>query len=190
MDYSKNEIEAYLQGALHDGTYNSGRKTHRFSQANVEWLSILQVCLAHLGHKAWLYREGKSRNVYALETSAKFLSTDYDPGLFTLATEKIAYIRGFFDAEGGLPKNPDARFYIQLVQKNQPKLEWIRSFLVGIQINCGVIHTPSKRVDPDYYRFFISTNSHERFAHKISSWHPRKSLIFDSRIIGYAGHSV
>jgi hypothetical protein len=56
--------EAYLLGALHDGTYSKLRKTHRFSQANIEWLKFLQDCLADLGHKAWLYKEGKTRNVY------------------------------------------------------------------------------------------------------------------------------
>ena len=53
--------EAYLLGALHDGTYNIGRKTHRFSQANIEWLQLLQCKLAHLGFKSWIYREGKDR---------------------------------------------------------------------------------------------------------------------------------
>jgi hypothetical protein len=46
--------EAYLLGALHDGTYNVGRKTHRFSQANLEWLMLLQTKLAHLGFRSWI----------------------------------------------------------------------------------------------------------------------------------------
>src|SRR5258706_5817448 len=66
--------EAYLLGALHDGTYNVRRKTHRFSQANIRWLQRLQKLLGELGHKAWLYKEGEARSVYVLETSAKFLS--------------------------------------------------------------------------------------------------------------------
>lgn len=174
--------EAYLLGALHDGTYNARRKTHRFSQANIEWLQLLQKCLADLGCKAWLYKEGKTRAVYVLETSAKFLSIDFDPCKLTSTEEKIAYIRGFFDAEGGIPKNTYARFYIQLVQKNQPKLDWIRTALIDMEISCGAIHVPSKRIDPEYFRFFIATRSHGAFGKVIGSWHPRKHLIFESRV--------
>ncbi len=174
--------EAYLLGALHDGTYNVRRKTHRFSQADVRWLELLQKCLEDLGYRSWIYKEGRYRTVYVLETSAKFLSIEFDPKYLISDKEKVAYIRGFFDAEGGLPKNPKARFYIQLVQKNQPKLDWIRSTLTNMGISCGVIHIPSKRIDPDYFRFFIATRSHEAFGRKIGSWHPRKQKIFESRV--------
>ena len=145
--------EAYLLGALHDGTYNIGRKTHRFSQANIEWLQLLQSKLAQLGSRSWIYKEGNNRSVYVLETSAKFLSTKFNPVNLKTTKEKTAYIRGFFDAEGGLPKSLDARFYIQLVQKDQLKLKWIKMVLEELKISCGVIHTPSKKVDPNYFRF-------------------------------------
>lgn len=174
--------EAYLLGALHDGTYNVRRKTHRFSQANTGWLQLLQRLLEELGYKAWLYKEGKNRGVYVLETSAKFLSIDFDPYLLASDEEKVAYIRGFFDAEGGVPRNISSRFYIQMVQKNQPKLAWIRMTLTDMNIRCGVIHTPSKRVDPDYFRFFVSAMSYKEFIRTIGSWHPRKQLIFESRV--------
>ncbi len=174
--------EAYLLGALHDATYNARRKTHRFSQANIGWLKVLKQQLAYLGYRSWIYREGKTRFVYVLETSAKFLSLSFDPVQFTSAEEKIAYISGFFDAEGGLPRSSSARFYIQLVQKDQLKLEWIRGQLISIGINCGVIHNPSRKIDPNYFRFFILTRSHEEFAKVIGSWHPRKRTIFESRM--------
>ena len=174
--------EAYLLGALHDGTYNIRRKTHRFSQANIEWLQTLQRLLGELEHKAWLYKEGSKRNVYVLETSAKFLSIHFDPCLLASTEEKIAYIRGFFDAEGGVPRNSSARFYIQLVQKNRAKIAWLHSTLTDMNIKCGAIHIPSKRVDPDYFRFFISASSYKDFIEQIGSWHPRKHLIFESRV--------
>ena len=174
--------EAYLLGALHDGTYSVRRKTHRFSQANIGWLQTLQRLFGELGYKAWIYREGKNRGVYVLETSAKFLAIDFDPNLLVSKDEKIAYIRGFFDAEGGVPRDISSRFYIQLVQKNQPKLAWIRSALTDMDISCGVIHTPSKRVDPSYFRFFISAKSYKEFMKIIGSWHPRKQSIFESRM--------
>jgi len=174
--------EAYLLGALHDGTYNIGRKTHRFSQANVEWLQLLQAKLAHLGFRSWIYKEGKNRTVYVLETSAKFLSTKFDPRKLTSTDQKIAYIRGFFDAEGGLPKSLNARFYIQLVQKDQLKLKWIKSVLEDLRITSGVKHNPSKKVDPDYFRFFIASESYKEFSTVIGSEHPRKLRIFESRM--------
>jgi hypothetical protein len=177
------ETKSYLLGALHDGTFNKLRKTHRFSQANIEWLLFLQRCLTDLGYNSWIYKEGKTRNVYVLETSAKFLSIDFNPSKLSTKTEKIAYIRGFFDAEGGIPRNSEARFYIQLVQKNRSKLEWILYTLTDIKINCGVIHTPSKRIDPYYFRFFIATRSHKKFGNIIGSWHPRKHMIFESRMM-------
>ena len=176
------EAEAYLQGALHDGTYNASRKTHRFSQNSVEWLMLLQELLGYLGYKAWIYREGSNREVYVLETSAKFLSTSYSPANLQNTSDKIAYIRGFFDAEGETPKNQKDRFYIQLVQKNRPKLVWIRNSLQEIGIKCGKIHNPSKKVDPHYFRFYIATSSHKDFIDKIGSWHPRKSKIFQTRV--------
>ncbi len=174
--------EAYLLGALHDGTFNVRRKTHRFSQANLEWLSILQKKLAQLGFRSWIYKEGRDRSVYVLETSAKFLSTKYDPRNLLTVEEKVSYIRGFFDAEGGLPKNQDSRFYIQLVQKDRFKLEWIKTVLAELGIASGVIHNPSIKVDPNYFRFFISTKSHKEFSAVIRSEHPRKLRIFESRM--------
>ena len=174
--------EAYLLGALHDGTYNVGRRSHRFSQNNLEWLQILQAKLAQLGHRSWIYREGKERSVFVLETTAAFLSTIFNPVNLQTEAEKVAFIRGFFDAEGGLPQIPNARFYIQLVQKNQAKLAWIRDTLTKMNINCGVIHIPSIKVDPDYFRFFIATKSHQEFSTVIRSEHPRKLRIFESRM--------
>lgn len=174
---------AYLQGALHDGTFNIRRKTHRFSQKDVEWLHVLQAILQSLDHRSWLYREGKSRNVSILETSAKFLDINFDPTTLSDPSTKVAYIRGFFDAEGGVPKDPKARFYIQFVQKNQPKLSWIRKELIAMRIDCGKLHIPSVQVDPDYFRFFVSTKAHSVFARQISSWHPRKAQILARMMI-------
>ena len=176
------ETEAYLLGALHDGTFNVGRKTHRFSQNNIDWLLFLQKLFGDLGYKAWIYKEGSSRDVYVLETSAKFLSISYNPANLQTVTQKIAYIRGFFDAEGGIPKNHSSRLYIQMVQKNQPKLVWIRETLQENGVNCGIIHNPSKKVDPNYFRFYVATRSHKDFIDKIGSWHPRKMQIFHSRV--------
>ncbi len=173
---SKEEFIYYLQGAAHDATFR--KKTTRFSQKNKEWLELLKFILDKIGCNSWIYKEGKDRNVYVLETSAKFLSLDFK---IKDSDQKIlisSYLRGFFDAEGGIPKKINDKLYIQLVQKNKNKLEMIKSALKKLDINTGKIHNPSKNVDPNYWRTFVSTKSHQDFIRKVWSWHPRKQKNF------------
>lgn len=176
------ECRAYLLGALHDGTFNRHNQRHRFAQIGTDWLSVLKYYLALTGNTSWIYREGKHRRVYVLETRAKFLDTKFDPRELNSAVEKIAYLRGFFDAEGGIPKNPSARFYIQLVQSDQIKLEKLKQMLMGLGIQSGRIHNPSFRIDPDYFRMFIPRKSQESFLKIIGSWHPRKIKTLQQRV--------
>ena len=173
--YSPRVARAYLQGAFHDGTWNRTNKRTRFSQSNLGWLYILKVLLGDLGYTSWIYREGKARRVYVLETQANFLHLDFDPTKLKTAEEKIAYIRGFFDAEGGTPRHSEARFYVQLVQKNYRKLEMIKNLLQGLGIHVGHLHNPSTSVDPDYWRMFVRTRSLIDFVGTIGTWHPRKA---------------
>ncbi|MCX6806902.1 MAG: LAGLIDADG family homing endonuclease [Candidatus Berkelbacteria bacterium] len=179
---SEKIIHAYLQGAIHDGTYNKLHKTFRFTQSNQEWLKMIQKYLEKVGKKAWIYKEGKSRAVYALETTAKFLNLKFNPNKLSSKDEKIAYARGYFDSEGGIPKDTKQCFYIQLSQKNKNELVKLKNILESLGIKCGKIHIPSIRVDPNYYRFFISRNSHQEFVNMIGSWHARKNKIFKLRM--------
>ena len=174
--------QAYLQGALHDGTRSTLHNTHRFSQKGEDWLRVLQELLSGLGHKSWIYREGKLRDVYVLETTASFLSMDFDPDILEAEEEKAAYVRGYFDAEGGLPYEPNARFYIQFAQKNYAGVCKVKGILEDFSIWCGKIHNPSVKVDPEYWRFYILTRSHRDFAQKVGSWHPRKRSILQLRM--------
>ena len=176
-------LKAYLQGALHDGTQSRMHGTHRIAQKNVEWLNLIQFVLQELGHRSWIYREGKTRDVHILETSAKFLQIDFDPEDLADIYEKIAYARGYFDAEGGVPKTPQNRFYIQICQKDREELGKVRDILEEVGISCGQIHNPSVKVDPDYWRFFVRTQSHRRFAELIGSWHPSKDAVFKTRMM-------
>ena len=180
--FSRKEIEAYLQGALHDASRNK-RTRIRFVQKGSEWLEMLKNLLQTLGHRSWMYREGKDRDVYALETTARFLDFDLDPSLLKEQEEQIAYIRGFFDAEGGVPRNPHSKFYIQLVQKDASKIAKLKAMLIALNISSGLIHNPSARVDPDYWRIFISTKSHQHFVKTIGSWHPRKYAVLRERMM-------
>jgi intein-encoded DNA endonuclease-like protein len=170
---SKREIQTYFLGALHDGTFSSNRR-FRISQKGTEWLKVLQKLLRKLGYNSWIYKEGSDREVYVLETLADFLDFKFDPMKLKTRKEKIGYIRGFFDAEGGIPRDSKARFYIQLVQNDKEKLEKLKKLLTSLGIETGKIHNPSRKVDPDYWRMYVLVNSREKFIIRIGSWHPRK----------------
>ena len=175
------EIIAYLQGAIHDGTYNQRHRTYRITQANQNWLEFIKKCLSRLGHKSWIYKEGKNRKVYALETTANILKIPVSIKNLTNKA-KIAYVRGYFDAEGGIPRKSKHWFYIQISQKNREELMELKDILESLKISCGKIHIPSAKIDPDYFRFFIARRSHRDFAKIIGSWHPRKRKILKLRM--------
>jgi hypothetical protein len=174
-------IKAYLLGALHDGTFSSNKR-FRISQAGTEWLEVLQNLLRKIDYNSWIYREGSHRKVYVLETLAPFLDFDFDPLRLKKDEEKIGYVRGFFDAEGGIPKDKKARFYIQLTQNDKEKLEKIKKLLNDLGVKTGKIHNPSKFVDPDYWRVYVSANSQNLFLERIGSWHPRKNKTLKKRM--------
>jgi len=176
------QIKAYLLGALHDGTFSSNKR-FRISQVGTDWLKILQGFFRELGYNSWIYREGKNRKVYVLETLADFLDFNFNPLTLRKAEEKIGYIRGFFDAEGGIPRNEKARFYIQLVQNDKEKLEKLKILLNDLRIKTGKIHNPSQSVDPDYWRMYILADSQKIFLTKIKTWHPRKIKALKKRMM-------
>lgn len=178
--FTKGEIIAYLNGALHDASLNKGKR-FRFVQKYVDWLEILQKLLEEIGYRSWIYKEGKNRNLYVLETLCKELNFAFNPEDLKTNREKIMYLRGFFDAEGGIPRIK-GRFYIQLAQKNYQKILTIKRLLNGLGIESGRIHNPSKKVDPNYWRIAILTKHYIFFARAINSWHPIKSKIFSERL--------
>ena len=124
---SEKAIKAYLLGALHDGTFSSNKR-FRISQKGTEWLKVLKKLFAKVGYNSWIYKEGKDRKVYVLETLADFLDFKFDPLQLNKNEEKIYYIKGFFDAEGGIPRNSNTRFYIQLMQNDKEKLKKLKKF--------------------------------------------------------------
>lgn len=166
-------LGAYLLGVKHDGTYNKRHKTWRIGQKLLSFLEKIQNLLKQCGYKSWIYREGKKRNFWILETTCELFNRKN----FNFSQkEKIAYISGYFDSEGGVPYNNN-EFYIQFVQKNKPDLEKLRKYLEQSDIKCGIIHNPSSKVDANYWRFFISRKSHGKFCCLIRSRHPVKSKI-------------
>lgn len=59
--------KAYLLGALHDATER--RLTYRISQKSKKYVTLISLGIKNLGYKAWVYREGKNRQVYVVEFS-------------------------------------------------------------------------------------------------------------------------
>ena len=171
------EAHAYLAGAMRDGTFSKMHGTTRISQSYVEWLELLAVLLARLGRRSWIYRESPHRSVWTIETSLPF---DASP---TLASRDAlrGFARGYFDADGGVPRDPTARFYIQVCQKDLGDLLRLRSTLEGLGIVTGRVHNPSARIDPDYWRLYVAVGSHERFSKEVGSWHPVKRAVLRGR---------
>jgi len=120
LDHLRPEaLAAYCQGALRDGTFSAPHRTHRISQAEVGWLHVLRAILERLGWRSWIYREGRNRRVWILETTASFLSLSFEASDLVGKPEGLHYVRGYFDADGGMPRDPGARLYFQFVQKDR-----------------------------------------------------------------------
>ncbi len=166
----------YLLGALHDGTER--KFTYRIGQKDKEYIEFLLKGIQSLGQKAWMYKEGKTRQFYIVEFSKFFLK---DANIASIQ-DKIDYIRGYFDAEGGISRDSKIRYYIYFAQKNLKDLQELKGYLTELGIACGIIHNPSKKRDPDYWRFFISVKSYREFAERIGSWHPVKSHFLRMKI--------
>ena len=173
----RRDLVAYLSGASRDGTFNRVHRTYRITQRDRRWLEVLQLVLDRLGRRGWLYQEG-ARQVWALETTFKVGA----PVQLSSSSQECAFVRGYFDAEGGVPRRFDDRFYVQFVQKDFTDLERVRNVLNRLAIECGRLHNPSERVDPNYWRFYVLSRSHSDFIRLIRSWHPGKRAILEARV--------
>lgn len=166
----------YLFGLLHDATERG--TTYRLAQKNKEFIEFLAQGIRSLGRKAWVYKEGKRRNLWIVEFSKSLLKNIK----IKSRQEKIDYIRGYFDAEGGIARSPKVRFYLYFAQKDLEDLEEVKKYLEELGIMCGKTHNPSKKVDPNYWRFFIRAKSYKDFARIIGSNHPEKRRLLRMKI--------
>lgn len=168
--------KAYLLGALGDATQR--RYTYRLSQKYRAYVEMIAQMVRGWGGHAWVYREGQERRLYVVEFAKSILA---DAKVQTLQ-EKADYIQGYFDAEGSIPRDPKARFYLYFAQKDRVSLERVKSYLEELGISCGRVHNPSKRADPNYWRFYVLSQSQIDFARKIGSRHPVKSRLLRMKI--------
>ncbi|MCE7898259.1 MAG: hypothetical protein DPW11_02040 [bacterium] len=173
-DYTRTPhiTKSYLLGMLHDGTKR--KTTFRIAQKALAFAKMLESGIKRICGRSWYYQEGKSRDVYITEFSKVFLHN------VTIRTDqdKLDYVRGYFDAEGGIAKSPNVRFYIYFAQKNFDDLYQVKTILEEFNIHTGVIHNPSKKVDSNYWRFFVKADSYKRFIMTVGSLHPDKSQYF------------
>ncbi len=161
---------AFLHGAIHDGYVYTGKTKGRIAvitQKNRKWLENIKSIIEDNNGKAWIFPQ---RDIHVLET--KFRQFFEEPDLST-AKAKIEYVSGFFDAEGGIPKKLDSRFYIQLVQKDREKLQKIRNILESFGVECGVLHQYDRKKS-GCWRFFVRAKSWLKFIELVRSRHPEK----------------
>lgn len=163
-------------GLLHDATER--KTTFRLATKNEKFAEIIKNAIKTLGGNAWTYKEGKTRDLWIAEFSKSILKGTTIKSL----TDKTDYVRGYFDAEGGISKNSSVRYYLYFCQKNKSDLMKVKEYLEELGISCGKMHNPSKKVDPDYWRFFIGVKSYEDFANKIGSSHPDKKSYLRMKI--------
>tara|TARA_Y100000310_G_scaffold285492_1_gene308986 strand:+ start:507 stop:1061 length:555 start_codon:yes stop_codon:yes gene_type:complete len=165
---------AYLHGALHDGYVYTGKskgKVAVITQKNREWLVRIQRIIELLNTRSWIFQQ---RDIHILETKLPELLKPINVSSLK-HKDALEYVAGFFDAEGGIPKNPtkSSTVYIQFVQKNKTKLEEIVKILEKSGIKCGKVHQYDKKKS-GCWRFFINRESHLKFIETITSRHPEK----------------
>lgn len=165
------QLRAYLCGAMHDGTWSTSHRTIRIAQSSLAWVWGIESVFRALESRSWCYQEG-TRDVFVVESSFKLERRPFaeDPD------SRAAYLRGYFDAEGGTPHDAESRFYIQFVQRDRADLKAAKEWLESLSIRTGRMHNPSHRVDPNYWRFYVRSDSHMSFARLVRSWHPRKRM--------------
>jgi hypothetical protein len=84
--------------------------------------------------------------------------------------------------KGECRRIPRPGLYLGISQKNRSSLEAVQMILKSWEIDYGRIHNPSQSVDPDYWRFYIRSESRRRFMAMVGSWHPRKRRLMEARM--------
>jgi LAGLIDADG-like domain len=162
---------AYLHGALHDGYIYTGKTKGEvavITQKNREWLEHLRLIIKKLESNSWIFQQ---RNIHVLETKLPDLLHPIDVKILG-KDDGLAYVAGFFDAEGGIPHDIKKPFYIQFVQKEKRELEEVVNILEKHGVRCGIIHQYDKK--SGCWRFFVKRESHLKFIKIIKSEHPEK----------------
>lgn len=184
------EESAYLLGALRDATIDLREKKNyeiKIAQKDIRWLKLLQQLFEkyfqklgritnHVNNTSILRINDKTIvNEIAEISEMKVPQDNWETPLVIKNSPlpiQVAYLRGFFDAEGGLPKNPQTskQKYLSLSQKNKESLEFLRNILIKMEFNptnltiCGKV-----------WEFRLTRKKDIlKFIEEIGSWHPEK----------------
>lgn len=180
---SKPEIY-YLVGALRDGCLTS-QWTIKIKQKDRRWLSDVLVPIIHetFGKqlKNNIYFQNDKYPVWYLAFKDKKIwnllksTTKRSPETFE---EKLNYIKAFWDADGGCPKNPTRtkKIYIKFTQKDKRSLDELKTFLeADFGIKCGRVRISEIKSTGNIWRFTITNKDGiQKFCNKIGSLHPEK----------------
>ena len=190
METEINEETLYLLGALRDGNLDVRKGKNyeiKIGQKDPNWLLLVKNLLdKNFGATAninnGLVRVTQKKVVERIAEFSGIKSPqefwDTPKILASLrSTELIPYIRGFWDAEGGLPKNPEMtkraeQRYVSFHQKNKESLNFIRQKLIELGFNPTKITFCS-----EVFEFRICRHLEiKQFYEMIGSWHSEKSL--------------
>lgn len=183
-----NEL-AYMFGALRDGSIDIRKGKNyeiKIAQDSPEWLKIIkQIIDSNFKTKSninnGLVRVTRknivSKIIEISDMEVPQVNWDTPEVIKNSKSKEIitSYIRGFWDSEGGLPKNPSKtkkaeQRYISFHQKNKETLNFIREKLISFDFHPTKITFCSK-----VFEFRICRKKEIlKFYKEIGTWHPEK----------------
>lgn len=190
MKIKINSEIAYLLGALRDATMDIRKGKNyeiKIAQKESDWLRLLQKLFEksfeisgnitkHINGTEILRINGKNAVEVILKISEMKVPQDSWETPKVIREQsleiQINYLRGFFDAEGGLPKNPETakQKYLAFSQKNRESIEFLREILIKKNFNptnitfCGNV-----------WEFRLTRKKDiVNFCKTIGSWHSEK----------------
>ena len=190
MEIETNEETLYFLGALRDGNLDvrEGKNYEiKIGQKDQNWLKLIKNLIeknfnvpANINNG--LVRVTRKNFVSKIVEFSEMISPQENWNTPTKLTklepnQLIPYIRGFWDAEGGLPKEPEKttkseQRYISFHQKNRESLDFIRQKLICLGFNPTKITFCSGVFEFRICRY-LEIN---QFYKTIGSWHSEKSV--------------
>ncbi len=199
-----NRDVAYILGALRDGCFirNEKYRIHRIRiyQKNLEWVQMLSGLFSIVYGVIPIVSKDERDNVWSLmvnsvnvfrelsdlsEYPGKQCEWNIPSSILQSSTEaKIQFIKGFFDAEGGVPhvekhKIEAKNIRVHFTQANEMCLEQIRGILNELDVKTGRVCGPyfKKGYRNPVYRLKIhGIREVARYSGIIGSEHPEKRI--------------
>ena len=174
-------LESYLQGALRDGTHSARHNTHRFCQSEkigstfLVWHCRCLVIAAGSIEKVERGICGCSRQPQSSWTWIRSITACRN-------SERSVVRSGLLRCGWRNAQECSFTDVCAAVAKDKVSLENVKRILDSWNVECGRVHNPSVRVDPDYWRVFVRSRSHESFMRLVGSWNPVKHHEINTRM--------